>query len=477
MILNQHALSDFDLPDLKLSMATKIRKCWHQDFPESLQIKVPGAPQPDESQIMPNGQRYDPCQDGFDYSGMEGYAGYKPGPGTGRGAGRGRSAGTSLVGGYSARGHEPSSYSGMPMSSPRPVAAKSASIPLEHVRAALDCIAERADLNRQDVYLWVHDVMPDEIWQQLWDSYSADLVRQRTHASAISRNTNGVKGSGHGNTRSNVSGEGYPSRPQSNGREERTAPSYHGREDLNVSFDDRVQNYGREDHAYASQYGRDDYPPSRGPHSARGDYAAAPHSARQDYVAGPRSQSRPCYDRDDYGPEDDELSQLPELKSRLQRQFGTSDRDDSQSIAPSYCSQAESMTSNAISAWLGTDMARGAMLTPVELADWLRTLPRDRLEDESLKGLARHVLDAQLDEEQFEAMLAEGRLSSMGITDVRQQKVIERYFRQRQKEAVMAETAKQTGALNRHLSVQQAGAGAKPQMLDFGKCSSKHFLP
>merc|ERR1712093_832085 len=116
------------------------------------------------------------------------------------------------------------------------------------------------------------------------------------------------------------------------------------------------------------------------------------------------------------------------------------------------------MASNAMSAWLGQDIVRGAGFTPFELADWLRTLPKDRLEIESLKAVARYVLDAQMDEEQFEAAIAAGKLGTMGIPDRRQQQVLERYFKQRKTEAVMAETAKQTGALYRQLSIQHAAA-------------------
>ncbi len=50
IILNQHALTTFNLPDITLAMATKVRKCWHRDFPESLKIQPPQASQ-DESGI------------------------------------------------------------------------------------------------------------------------------------------------------------------------------------------------------------------------------------------------------------------------------------------------------------------------------------------------------------------------------------------------------------------------------------------
>merc|ERR1712032_652645 len=136
-------------------------------------------------------------------------------------------------------------------------------------------------------------------------------------------------------------------------------------------------------------------------------------------------------------------------RSRLQRQSGALPElraldegdlqdDDSVSQAPTRRSDAGSMASNAMSAWLGEDIPRGAGLTPFELADWLRTLPKDRLDGETLKAVARHVLDREIDEEQFGTAVAAGALGTMGVLDPRQQKVLERYFKQIQTEAVMA---------------------------------------
>merc|ERR1719253_2471977 len=82
--------------------------------------------------------------------------------------------------------------------------------------------------------------------------------------------------------------------------------------------------------------------------------------------------------------------------------------DDLHSQAETLRSEAESMHSAAMSAWLGEDMAKGKTLNPFELANWLRTLPKDRLEGDTLKAVARHVLDNDLDEEQLGTLVAAG---------------------------------------------------------------------
>jgi len=415
MVLNQHALTDFNIPDLTMTNATKIRKCWHQDYPESKDIIPPGAKRgDDESQIMPNGARYDPCQDGTDFSGFEGYAGYKPGPGTGRGAaarGRGsaggRTAPSSSAGG---RGGYPMSASPMserpiqPMQPKAPQRPQAVTVHLEEMRAALDCVAERANLNRQDIYVWIKDVISDDVWKPLWDSFTTDLMRQSQGAPPSSR--------------------APPPGPA-------RGP---------------------------------DYPPSptRGP-----DYASQRLSGKggppvPDYASRgppPQEYSNPRYDRQDYAPQDDELSALPELQSRLNRHRPPQQNDmdyfdDSVSCAPSHKSEAETMVSNAMSAWLQQEATAGAKLTPFELANWLRTLPKERLDGDMLKAVARHVLDNEVDETQFEKAVAAQKLGAMGAEDPRQQRILERYFKQRQTEAVMAETAKVTGALNNQLRAQ-----------------------
>jgi hypothetical protein len=119
------------------------------------------------------------------------------------------------------------------------------------------------------------------------------------------------------------------------------------------------------------------------------------------------------------------------------------------------------MASEAMSAWLDNGCARGSKLSPFELANWLRMLPKDRIDGETLKSVARHILDEEMDEEAFEKLVNDGGLINIGVPDQRQAKVLERYFKQRQTEALMAETARQTGALN---SIFRGKKGESMQM-------------
>jgi len=122
--------------------------------------------------------------------------------------------------------------------------------------------------------------------------------------------------------------------------------------------------------------------------------------------------------------------------------------DDLHSQAPTLRSEAETMASEAMSAWLENGCVRGSKLSPFELANWLRMLPKDRIDGDTLKVVARHILNQEMDEEAFETLINDGGLVDIGVPDQRQAKVLERYFKQRQTEALMAETAKHTGALN-----------------------------
>jgi len=408
MILNEHALADFNLPDLSLAMATKVRKCWHADFPASVGIKPEGSVRNDDQS-----QRYDPCQDGADYAGYEGYAGFKPGPSTGRSmasqalrnVGRPTTApARSEIGQRSAH----LTVGRQPTSGQRSASAngpKQVTITLEVMRAALDCVAERADLNRQDMYLWLNDAIPDEVWQPLWASYTSDLVRER-----------------HNEAESSMD----PIRARQMSQKSRQATS---------------PNPVSASHTYDF---RSNSPPIR----PRGHQVSAPQ---------------------EMGPED-ELAQLPELRSRLEghrsgkleweefRQPAVQQDpqldDDLHSQAGTLRSEAEAMSNDAMSHWLGDTMVKGATLSPFELANWLRMLPKDRLESDTLKAVARHVLDQNMDEEEFGTVIASRGLASFGVSDARQAQILERYFKQRQSEAAMAEAAKQSGALNRQFNAK-----------------------
>merc|ERR1712187_724462 len=102
--------------------------------------------------------------------------------------------------------------------------------------------------------------------------------------------------------------------------------------------------------------------------------------------------------------------------------------EDLHSIAPSLRSEAETMASEAISAWLDNGQVARARLSPFELANWLRTLPKDRLDGDTLKTVAKHILDTKMDEDDFDKAIANEGLASMGVSDPRQAKILERYF-------------------------------------------------
>jgi len=283
------------------------------------------------------------------------------------------------------------------------------SISLEVLRAALDCVAERSDLNRQEMYLGLRDVMPDEVWNPLWASYTSDLVRER-----------------HIDVRANME----PNRG--------AKPSH----------------LPRKSHKVQQSACKDSTSALRGFEALSSSTQDCAPRASDAYSNSPQT----C-------PPQDELAQLPELKSRLggKRQRGPEQGldeqdfqrdDDLHSQAETLRSEAETMASDAMSHWLGNSMVTRSALSPFELANWLRMLPKDRLEDNTLKSVARHVLDKSMDEDKFEAALAAGGFASFGVTDQRQAQILERYFKQRQSEAAMAEAAKQAGALNRQFNAK-----------------------
>lgn len=396
MVLNGHALADFNLPDVSLAMATKIRKCWHADFPDSVGIKAPvSASEGDKS------QRHDPCQDGIDYSDYKSYAGCKTGPGTGRGG-----AGQGSAGGHEAGsgriGHPAFASTSSMKNSKRTL--PPVMLSLDVMRAALDSVAERADLNRQDMYLGLRDVIPNEVWDPLWASYTSDLARE------FNNNGHGSMDLRRGAKVPRTSDKSSP---------------------LSVIPEKAVQ---------------------------------ADASPEETLLRVPRPLSAHCNPTQDPYPQD-ELAHLPELRTRLEgpREFAPDRRaldqqdsprdDDLISNAETLRSEAETLASAAMSQWLGKASVSRAALSPFELAHWLRTLPKDRLKEDTLKAVAKQVLEKSMDEDEFGAAMAAG-LESFGLSDQRQGIVLRRYWKQKQNEAAMAEAAKQEGALNRKFNAQ-----------------------
>lgn len=402
MILNGHALIDFEIPDLTLAMATKIRKCWHADFPASVSIKHQSSVRGSDA-----GQRHDPCQDGADYSGYEGYAGYKTGPGTGT---RAKSRDSPDRRGGDSRRNVPIYKGSQTARNPKP----SVTITLELMRAALDSVAERAQIHRQEMYLGLRDVIPDEVWSPLWESYTSDLVRER-----------------HINTQGNGDLRGTQTLKPSSLSPQKSHPA--------------VLSPGR-------------------PTSAREGYTGQNHQDRSYGAHGNSSHEN--------SPQD-ELAHLPEMRARLggQRQQAPqapsprmdqddvqSDDDDLRSQAQTLRSEAGTIANAAVSAWLGQSQVSTQSLCPFDLANWLRTLPKDRLDSDTLKLIGKHVVDNNMDEDEFGVALA-GGLAKFGVSDQRQVQILQRYFKQRQSEAHMAEAAKVEGKMNRQFNAKLEAKG------------------
>jgi hypothetical protein len=402
MVLNGHALGDFNLPDVSQAMATKIRKCWHADFPESVSIKAT------VSAAAEDHQRHDPRQDGVDYCGYEGYAGFKPGPGAGRNAvDNSAKLSRSWAGSREADAVSSRQAVSATMKSPKRTLPQ-VTFSLDVMRAALDSVAERADLNRQEMYLGLRDVIPDEVWDPLWASYTVDLARE-------------------------------------------------------------LHNEGQ--HLMDMQ--RSEKRRKSSPMLVKKPTDSA--STHQDYVPQQLETTfKSAQSADPQNPQDD-LANLPELRTRLERKHtphgqaldqtllpgamtNTMDRivecdEELQSNAETLRSEAQTMASDAMSHWLGKDSVSRATLSPFEIATWLRMLPKDRLKEDTLKTIAKQVIDKHMDEEEFRAAIAAG-LDSFGISDQRQAAVLQRYFKQKQNEAAMAEAAKQEGALIRKFNAK-----------------------
>jgi len=323
-LVNQHALGDLPIQGFTLAMAQKVRRCWHTDFPASATVQAmacqeqrpPGSPMPcaamerrDEvhiSQVPP----------------------LKP----------------TLV-------SIPKQSGGFHLDST-----------LELLRASLDCVAERAGLDRQEVYLWVHNAIPNEVWQPLWDSVTADMLG----------NHYGVASGPPPSARSAVvpPRRTAAARPRSAGAVERGTPAG-----------------GYWDPALSTP----------------------PATARS--VAG-------------------------------------------YSAAYTERSDAASAQSQAVAAWLDGESGSVASLTPLELAEWLRMLPPGKVGQETKKNVARRVLEQQLDGQDFQEIIDGNRWREISVHDEREISSITRLFRQKQRETVMAEAAREAGKLNRNIQKQ-----------------------
>lgn len=98
------------------------------------------------------------------------------------------------------------------------------------------------------------------------------------------------------------------------------------------------------------------------------------------------------------------------------------------------------MGTQAMSTWL--ELEGSPVLTPYQVADWLRVLQTPKVERETKKDLARRVLHFRLNGDDFAQALSGGRWPELGIKNEREAVLLLRYFKQRQQEATMAEAAR-----------------------------------
>jgi len=108
-----------------------------------------------------------------------------------------------------------------------------------------------------------------------------------------------------------------------------------------------------------------------------------------------------------------------------------------------------------MSAWLDLGMSPST-LTPLQVADWVRTLPQSKVNKETKKALARRVLQYRVDGEDLEAMLNEGRWAELDLQDERESVTLLGLFKQAQHEMAMAEAARQAARSNASRKTRRA---------------------
>lgn len=425
MVLYQNTLPDFNVPGLNAATAQKIRKCWYRDFPEAANIKstLPQSFQPAASPVARHAVTrmasvpVAPCPP----SSLRRAVSTSPRP-----------PGSHLA----ANGRPASAVTSRP--TPQPASPPQA-LPkigsVELLRAALDCVAERANLDRQEMYLWVHGSIPDEVWQPLWDSLTGDLVRQQGHAPAARAPATWAVAA------------------------TRRAP------DVAHTAMCRTPD-SRESHQFDAERFAEEAAPEASPAYPypRPDFAVSspgPPSLRAHRLSFQGSRSQPNLHHAGNMQAGGYAAEMPPTPQFCQPEVGLgsleiplgggamSEMSFAHSGARTERTEAQSIAEDAMSSWLETAPASAGSLSPLEVANWLRMLPRDRLAEASKKAVARKVLDSQIDGVRFQEALQAGHWRDIGVADERDGKRIARLFETRRREAMMAEAAKQAGAVNR----------------------------
>jgi len=107
---------------------------------------------------------------------------------------------------------------------------------------------------------------------------------------------------------------------------------------------------------------------------------------------------------------------------------------------------ADAEGSEALSSWLEPEAT--SCMSPMQVADWVRTLPSSKLDREAKKSLATHVLTRDINGDSFGALLSTGRWADLALRDEREAVTLLRLFKQQRREAALAEAARQTVARN-----------------------------
>jgi len=129
-------------------------------------------------------------------------------------------------------------------------------------------------------------------------------------------------------------------------------------------------------------------------------------------------------------------------------------RSAARSVAQTERSEADSLATEAMAAWLRAD-GGAPPLAPMELAEWLRLLPANRVRDETKRAVARRVLEQELDGCDFHEIVTGGRWAELAVDDEREAAALARLFRQKQREATMAEAARQNARQNSSLKAMR----------------------
>mmetsp|Transcript_4958 Transcript_4958/g.12030 ORF Transcript_4958/g.12030 Transcript_4958/m.12030 type:complete len:389 (+) Transcript_4958:90-1256(+) len=355
----------------------------------------------------------------------------------------------------------------------------------ELLGSSLDCVIEHSGLCREDVYLWVKGALPVSIWQKLWKTTAlgtstasnfkdddegnvaielplredAVLMKSDLATLAATRSLVGASAVDRSVAGSKASKQRHRKSASSAGRaiESRSYVSAPARSCDVSGLPGEEQSARKGTLAEFFQTRRN---------SAHMDTSASVVSEGQ--PSSPRQTSRQVMTREtdswQAGTWASAVTMLPAnaqgysadiqpLADCLDDSFDVLNGSklsfpDETPVARKGRGDNESSVKSAMSAWLDTPTTFQPILTPLQVADWLRTLPPSKVSKETKKSLARHVLQYKIDGEDFQAMLNEGRWAELGLQDERESVTFLRLFKQGQHEVAMTEAVRQAARSN-----------------------------